>query len=99
MVSEIRWTKYFWLSILSFGAFMLEYLSIIIEVILLHVDIQNYTAQQRSIHHIIMVFMWSVFIGVLLFFPKALPFPDERKPRGQDFREKLDSNACLLHWL
>ena len=99
MVSEIRWTKYFWLSILSFGAFMLEYLSIIIEVILLHVDIQNYTAQQRSIHHIIMVLCGRYSLVYYYFFPKALPFPDERKPRGQDFREKLDSNACLLHWL
>ena len=64
MVKEIRWTKYFWLSLLSFGAFMLEYLSIfIIEVPLLHVDIQNYTSHQRSIHCIIMTFIWAVFIG------------------------------------
>lgn len=71
MVGEIRWTKYFWLSIFSFGAFMLEYLSIFyIEAIVLHVDIRDYTAQQRSIHCIIMVFMWAVFIGVLLLFSK-----------------------------
>ena len=44
MVKEIKWTKYLWLSLLSFGAFMLELLSIFaIEVIFLHVDIQNYT--------------------------------------------------------
>lgn len=71
MVGEIRWTKYLWMSLLSFGAFMLEYLSIfVIEAILLHVDIQNYTAHQRSVHCIIMVFMWAVFIGVLLLFSK-----------------------------
>lgn len=51
MVKEVKWTKYLWLSLLSFGAFMLELLSIFaIEVIFLHVDIQNYTMQQRSIH-------------------------------------------------
>ncbi|MDO5151501.1 MAG: hypothetical protein Q4D76_19285 [Oscillospiraceae bacterium] len=71
VVKEIRWTKYFWLSLLSFGAFMLEYLSIfLIEAMLLDVDIQNYTAHQRSVHCIIMVFMWAVFIGVLLLFSK-----------------------------
>ena len=48
MVKEVKWTKYLWLSLLSFGAFMLELLSIFaIEVIILHVDIQNYTMQQR----------------------------------------------------
>ena len=71
MVEEIRWTKYFGLSLLSFGAFMLEYLSIfVIEAIFLHVDIQNYTAHQRSVHCIIMSFMWAVFISVLLLFSK-----------------------------
>ena len=48
---------------------MLEYLSIfIIEITFLHMDIQNVTMQQRSIHCIIMVCMWAFFIGVLLFF-------------------------------
>ena len=50
---------------------MLEYLSIfVIEAIVLHVDIQNYTAHQRSVHCIIMSFMWAVFIGILLLFSK-----------------------------
>ena len=62
MVKEVKWTKYLWLSLLSFGGFMLEYLSILMEVIFLR-DIQNYTKQQRSIHCIIMVFMWAFFIG------------------------------------
>ena len=36
MVKEVKWTKYLWLSLLSFGAFMLELLSIFaIEVIFL----------------------------------------------------------------
>jgi hypothetical protein len=77
MVKEVKWTKYLWMSLLSFGAFMLEYLSIfVIEVIFLHVDIQNYTMQQRSIHCMIMVFMWAFFISVLLLFSiKYYHFP------------------------
>lgn len=77
MAEEIRWTKYLWMSLLSFGAFMLEYLSIfVIEAIFLHVDIWNYTAQQRSVHCIIMAFLWAVFIGVLLIFSiKHYHFP------------------------
>jgi len=36
MVREVKWTKYLWLSLLSFGAFILEYLSIfVIEVLFL----------------------------------------------------------------
>ena len=92
MVKEVKWTKYLWLSLLSFGAFMLEFLSIFaIEVIILHVDIQNYTMQQRSIHCIIMVFMWAFFIGVLLLFSrKHYHFP----VRGSK-RDKISSKSWM----
>ena len=84
MVKEVKWTKHLWMSLLSFGAFMLEYLSIfVIEVIYLHVDIQNYTMQQRSIHCMIMVFMWAFFISVLLLFSgKHYHFPVKGNKRG-----------------
>ena len=93
MVKEVKWTKYLWLSLLSFGAFMLELLSIFaIEVIFLHVDIQNYTMQQRSIHCIIMVFMWAFFIGVLLLFSrKHYHFPE----RGSK-RDKISSKNWIV---
>ena len=92
MVKEIRWTKYFWLSLLSFGAFMLELLSIfIIEVPLLHVDIQNYTAHQRSIHCIIMPFIWAVFIGMQLLFSKK----HYRFPMGRIQEDKIS----LKNWI
>ena len=69
MERDVKWTNYLWLSLLSFGAFMLEFFSIfVIESAFLNVDIWNYTANQRSIHHIIMVFMWAVVIAMLLFF-------------------------------
>ena len=92
MVKEIRWTKYFYLSLLSFGAFMLELLPIfIIEVPLLHVDIQNYTAHQRSIHCIIMTFIWAVFIGMLLLFSKK----HYRLPTGRIQEDKIS----LKNWI
>ena len=72
---------------------MLELLSIFaIEVIFLHVDIQNYTMQQRSIHCIIMVFMWAFFIGVLLLFSrKHYHFPE----RGNK-RDKISSKSWIV---
>ena len=93
MVKEVKWTKYLSLSLLSFGGFMLEFLSIFgIEVIFLHVDIQNYTMQQRSIHCIIMVFMWAFFIGVLLLFSrKHYHFPE----RGSK-RDKISSKSWIV---
>ena len=92
MIREVKWTKYLWLSLLLFGAFMLEYLSIfVIEVIFLHVDIRNYTTYQKSIHCIIMVFMWAFFIGVLLLFSmKHYHFPT----RG-DKKDKIS----LKNWI
>ena len=69
MDREVKWTKYLWLSLLLFGAFMLEYLSIfVIELMILHVDIWNYTEKQRSDHFIIMVFIWQVVIVMVVFF-------------------------------
>lgn len=92
MVKEIRWTKYFWLSLLSFGAFMLEYLSIfLIEVTFLHADIQNYTTHQRSFHCIIMVFMWAVFIGILLLF--------SRKHYHFPIKTNKADNISLKNWI
>ncbi|MBR6402149.1 MAG: hypothetical protein IKS48_02040 [Eubacterium sp.] len=92
MNREVRWTNYLWLSLLSFGAFMLEYFSIfVIEPMLLHVDIGNYTVDQRSVHCIIMAFVWTVFIAILLFFSrKHLHFPS---------RENKEENLSLGNWI
>ena len=55
-------------------------------------DIQNYTMQQRSIHCIIMVFMWAFFIGVLLLFSrKHYHFPE----RGSK-RDKISSKSWIV---
>ena len=92
MDREVKWTKYLWLSLLSFGAFMLEYFSIfVIESILMHTDIWNYTANSKSVHCIIMAFMWSVVIAVLLLLSqKYLHFPT---------RENKEEKLCLKNWI
>lgn len=92
MDREVKWTNYLWLSLLSFGAFMLEYFSIfVIELILLHVDIWNYTANSKSVHCIIMAFMWAVVIAVLLLFSqKYFHFPA---------KENKEEKLCLKNWI
>ena len=93
MVKEVKWTKYLWLSLLSFGAFMLEYLSIfVIEVIFLHVDIQNYTTHQRNIHCIIMGFIWAFFISVFLIFSRKY----YHFPISGNKREKISLKNCIV---
>ena len=65
------------MSLLSFSAFFLEYVSIfVIEGFFLHVDIWNYTPYQRSIHCIIMAVLWAAVIGsILLFSRRRYDFP------------------------
>ena len=99
MAREVKWTKYLWLSLLSFGAFLLEYFSIfVIELMFLHVDIWNYTANQRSVHCIIMAFMWAVVIAILLFFSqKYLHFPSrEKKEDKLSLKNRIITFACLI---
>ena len=96
---EIKWTKYLWLSLLSFGAFMLEYFSIfVIELVFLNVDIWNYTENQRSIHCIIMAFMWAVVIAMLLFFSqKYFCFPSgENKEEKISLKNWIITFVCLI---
>lgn len=99
MGREVKWTKYLWLSLLSFGAFLLEYFSIfVIELVFLHVDIGNYTANQRSVHCIIMAFMWAVVITVLLLFSqKYFHFPArENKEEKIPLKNWIITFACLI---
>ena len=77
MSNGIKWTGYLYMSLLSFSAFLLEYVSIfVIEGFFLHVDIWNYTPYQRSIHCIIMAVLWAAVIGsILLFSRRRYDFP------------------------
>lgn len=99
MYREVKWTKYLWLSLLSFGAFMLEYFSIfVIELKFLKVDIWNYTTNQRSIHCIIMAFMWAIVIAMLLFFSqKYFDFPlYDNKEEKLSLRNWIITFTCLI---
>lgn len=71
---------------------MLEYFSIfVIELMVLHIDISNYTANQISVHYIIMVLIWAVVIALILFFSKKnLCFPT---------REDKEDNISLKNWI
>lgn len=67
MIKKAKWTNYLWLSLCSFLAFMLEIFSIfVIEMLILNVDIGNYTPVQRSVHCIITACLWLVFIILIL---------------------------------
>ena len=99
MVREVKWTKYLCLSLLSFGAFMLEYFSVfVIESMFLHVDIWNYTANQRSVHCIIMAFMWAAVItALLLFSQKYFHFPTrEKKEETLSWKNRIITFACFI---
>ncbi len=92
MVREIKWTRYLWMSLLSFGAFFLEYFSIFfIESAIQHLDIWNYTAEQKSVHCIIMVFMWAFFVSILLFL--------SRKHYHFPARENKRDKISLKNWI
>ncbi|WP_343209373.1 hypothetical protein [Anaerolentibacter hominis] len=69
--NDIKRTPFIRLSLLSFGAFLLEYFSIfVIEGMLFQVDIWNYTPDQRANHCILMAFLWAAVISGLLFYSR-----------------------------
>lgn len=96
--NNIKWTKYLWLSLITFGAFLLEYFSLfVIEIFILKMDIFNYTASQRSIHHFIMVFLWIIYIGCILFYShKRYAFPQKNIHTTTSTRNWIISFICLL---
>ena len=78
---------------------MLEYFSIfVIEFMILHVDIWNYTANQRSVHCMIMVFIWAVVIVMALFFSQRYyHFPSrENKEDSPSLKNWVIAFACLI---
>lgn len=58
--------KYYYIHVI------LEYFSLfVIESLALHMDIYNYTAQQRSLHCMIMFFLWIIVTGIILWYSKV----------------------------
>ena len=91
------WTKYLWLCLFVFGAFLLEYFSLfIIEMLILQMDLSNYTASQRSIHHLIMVLIWIIYICSILFYSKKLyKFPPNNKKANILTKDWIITFLCL----
>lgn len=91
------WTKYLWLSLFVFGAFLLEYFSLfIIEMLILQMDLSNYTASQRSIHHLIMVLIWIIYICSILFYSKKhYKFPSNNKKVNISTKDWIITFLCL----
>lgn len=97
MKTDIKWTKYLGFSMLFFAAFMLEYLSIfLIEVMVLKFDIQNYTSGQQSVHHLIMVILWIIYIiGLLRYSYKHFQFPTNSSGNAIGGRDWIGVLVCL----
>lgn len=97
MVKYIKWSSYLWYSLISFSAFLLEYFSIfVIEMFLLRFDIWNYTSDQRILHHLIISFLWVLFIAGLLYFSrKHMSFPGNVKSDIVSVKNWLIAIVCL----
>lgn len=95
---QIKWTKYLWLSLIIFSAFLLEYFSLfVIEMFILGMDIFNYTANQRTMHHFIMVFLWIIYIGsILLYSHKRYAFPIKSNHSVISRKDWIISLLCLF---
>ena len=98
MRESIKWSKYMWMSILLFSAFLLEYFALfVIEMFILKMDIFNYTANQRSIHHLIMFGIWSIYIGCIVFYSKRnLSFPSKHIQFIPSAKNYFIAILCLL---
>ncbi|KMZ55600.1 hypothetical protein [Dorea sp. D27] len=85
MKIEGKWTSYLGLGLLSFAAVMLELFSIfVIERMLLHIDIANYTTGQRSLHSVITACLWAVVIlSVLVYSRRRYHYPEDTEKSGR----------------
>lgn len=76
---------------------MLEYLSLfLIEPLLFHIDIYN-TAQQRSLHCMIMFCLWIIVAGIIVWYSKVhYHFPaGSDKDKKISLRNKIVILICL----
>lgn len=96
--NNIKWRKYLVLSLLLFATFLLEYFVLfVIEMLVMRMDIWNYTANQRSVHHLIMVFVWTLYLCfVILYSRKHYDFPQKREKTNISVKNLLMSISCLI---
>lgn len=94
MKSSAKWTTYFVLCLLSFSAFLLEYLALGVEILLLQFDPSDYAPAQKITHHILTSVLWAVFLLVVLCYSrKRCAFPAKNR------NEKISSADWLVAFL
>lgn len=93
-----KWTKYLIICFWLFGAFLLEYFSLfVIEMWIFKMDIWHYTTNQRSVHHLIMVVLWTIYlISILAWSNKKLSFPRENKRFAITPKNLIVAIICLI---
>lgn len=98
MKEYTKWNRYLGVSLLLFGEFLLEYFAIlVIEMSILRFDISNYTAVQRSIHHLIMVIIWLFVTAALLYYSrKHFQFPIKREHKKISSKNRWSIFLCLI---
>lgn len=98
MKRDAKWFPYLWLSLLSFGAFLLELASIFfIEKLLFRFDLSQYTPAQKSVHHLTTVAVWLLVMGTALFYSRRrYGFPSKSKTEKISFQGGIVVFLCLL---
>lgn len=95
---SIKWHKYFMICLLLFGEFLLEMAEILgFEAGVLGFDLSHYGARQQSIHHIIIVVLWSIMTGcILVYSRKQYHFPVKKRLEKVSVRNGVIAAMCLL---
>lgn len=98
MNTQIKWTKYLGLSLITFGGFLLEYFTIlVIDMMILGVDISNYQLAQRNTHLIINSLVWLAYIGMIIYFSnKKYNFFSELNTEKPSKKDLMIVLLCLL---
>ncbi len=97
MKASVKWTTYFALCLISFSAFLLEYLAIGIEILLLHFDLSCYGATQKIVHHMLTVVLWTGLLILILHFSRRhCAFPVKNKDGKISLADWLVALLCLF---
>lgn len=96
--NEVKWTTYLRLSLMIFCAFLLEYFSLfVIEMLIMRMDIFNYSGREQSLHHFIMVVIWSIYLGfILVYSRKKYEFPAKRIQSDISKKDLVTALVCLF---
>ena len=98
MDSNVKWRKYLGVSLLLFAAFLLEYFALfVIEMLIMRMNIWDYTANQRSVHHLIMVIIWTLYLCFIIFYSrKHYDFPQKKEKTNISTKNWVVAASCLI---